>query len=757
MHEVFSSFDEVPIASASLGQVHKACLTDGDCIVVKVQYPGIEEVIAADIRTLRFVISILRLLYRHINLDVIYSEFSRIVYEELDYLQEGKNAETFARNFAKNPRIKIPIVYWPFTTSKVLTLEYLEGIKITDFEEIDARGIDRKEVARTLAEAYCQMFFVDGLFHGDPHPGNIFVRPGPEVILVDFGMVDRISAPKNEGLRSAFTAIMDRDALGLVRALVDMGFIPLTKDIQPLVQFIERILQKYRDISPSEFKAMDIDEIGNDIIEALQLSPSIQIPNDFILFGRVVGMLNGLGSQLDAETNIIEIATPFAKRFIKAEEFTRSGLLKQTVATGRALVKLPKLLADFLVTTSRGETRVEITSRDIVNELRNIYRIGKGFILSMLTVGLGAGALILRINHYPAESAWTAVGAGVLFVWLALGDEKIELGVKGGLFVKKKVFVLVVAIAAMLFLSGSSLACDFCLLSQGMSPLDTMKGSGIKVSERYTVLDQVYQGTSEKANPGAKEVHWTTELTGFYGITPEFTILAVLPYKKGKTSGEADLTVTPAVLDASMAGEASGLGDVALLGRYSFFKSETPNTTTVMAGLAGVKFATGATNAKTADGMSYLDSHMQAGTGSTDYLLGLSYSHSLQRLSLSANMLGTITTEGKFGNTTHEFGNALNYDASGKYRIAPEAFTPTEPQVFAALGVNGEVRQREKEAGVAVPDSGGNTIYLSPGLQLVMAPHWIAEASFQHAIYHKLNGTQLGETYKAITGVTYLF
>jgi predicted unusual protein kinase regulating ubiquinone biosynthesis (AarF/ABC1/UbiB family) len=420
MGEVFSSFDEEPIASASLGQVHKACLRDGDCIVVKVQYPGIEEVIAADIRTLKFVIRILRLLYKQINLDVIYSEFSRIVFEELDYIQEGKNAETFARNFANNSKIKIPLVYWPFTTSKVLTLEYLEGIKITDFDMIDKRGIDRKEVGRILAEAYAQMFFSDGLFHGDPHPGNIFVRPGPVVILVDFGMVDRISAPKKEGLRRAFTAIVDRDALGLVRSFVDMGFIPLTKDIQPLVQFVDRILQKYRDISPSEFKAMDIEEIGNDIMEGLQLSPSIQIPNDFILFGRVVGMLNGLGSRLDPETNIIEIAAPFAKRFIRAEEFTAAGLLAQAGVSGRSLLKLPKLLTDFLVTTSRGETRVEITSRDIVNELRGISRIGRGFILSILTVGLGAGALLLRINHFDTESLWTAVGAGVLFLWLVM-------------------------------------------------------------------------------------------------------------------------------------------------------------------------------------------------------------------------------------------------------------------------------------------------------------------------------------------------
>ena len=322
---------------------------------------------------------------------------------------------------------------------------------------------------------------------------------------------------------------------------------------------------------------------------------------------------------------------------------------------------------------------------------------------------------------------------------------------------KKPVIIICMVIVLLMSVQGASFACDFCLLSQGISPLDTMKGTGIKISERYTLLDQVYQGTSEKANPGAKETHWTTELTGFYGITPDFMLLAVIPYKHGRTTGEADMTTIPPTLDTTMAGDAAGLGDVALMGRYTFLKQENPDTTNVLAGLAGIKFSTGKTNARTSDGMSYLDSHLQPGTGSTDYLLGLSYSHSLQRLSFSANLLGTITTEGKFGTTKHEFGNALNYDMSGKYRIAPEAFSPMKPQLFAALGINGEVRQREKEDGVAVPDSGGNTVYLSPGLQLVLAPHWIVEASYQHAIYHKLNGTQLGETYKAITGVTYLF
>lgn len=408
--EIFSSFDAAPIASASLGQVHKACLRDGDCVVVKVQYPGIEDVISADIKTLNFVIKILKRLYPHINLDVIYSEFSRVVREELDYVQEGRNAETFARNFAGNPRIKIPLVYWPFTTTKVLTLEYLEGIKITDFDEIDVRGIDKKETARILAEAYAQMFFVDGVFHGDPHPGNIFVREGPEVVLVDFGMVDRISRPMRDGLRRAFTAIVQRDSLAVVRALVDMGFIPLTKDIRPLVQFVEQLFEKYRDITPKEFRALDIQEIGRDIQRALQLNPSIQIPNDFILFGRVVGMLNGLGSRLDPDANIIEIAAPFAEKFIKTE----TGILSQATAAGKDLLSMPRMLMEFLAQASRGETRVEITSEDIAGELKKISRLGRGFILAILSVGAAAVSALLYVNGL-AQEGLVAAGAAVVF------------------------------------------------------------------------------------------------------------------------------------------------------------------------------------------------------------------------------------------------------------------------------------------------------------------------------------------------------
>lgn len=321
---------------------------------------------------------------------------------------------------------------------------------------------------------------------------------------------------------------------------------------------------------------------------------------------------------------------------------------------------------------------------------------------------------------------------------------------------KSKVLLTIIFLVS---LYSSGFACDYCLLSQGISPLDTLKGAGIRINERYTVLDKVYRGTEKIANPGVKEEYLTTELTGFYSITGDMMLLAVVPFKKNRMSGELSVMPDGSVEAMSdMKGDDSGLGDVAILGRYTFLRKHTLDSTTTIACLFGIKLPTGKTNSKTEDGMEFLDSHLQLGTGSTDFLAGLSFNHTVQRFSLSANLLGTVTTEGKTGDKDHKFGNMLNYDITAKYRVHPgTAIGPVGPQLFLALGLNGELRAREKEEGVRVDDSGGNTIYLSPGIQVVVAPHWAFEFSYQHAIYHNLNGTQLGENYKAIGGVTYLF
>lgn len=320
---------------------------------------------------------------------------------------------------------------------------------------------------------------------------------------------------------------------------------------------------------------------------------------------------------------------------------------------------------------------------------------------------------------------------------------------------KRLIIILSILIAV---IAAKTEACDYCMLSQGISPLETVKGAGIRINERYTNMGSVYKGTEEKTNPGAKEEYWTTEFTGFYGITEDLMLLAVVPYKKTKLDGHLHVHSDGDIeVHRDMKGEESGIGDVALLGRYTFFKTHTIDTTISFAGLLGVKFPNGKTNGKTDDGMEYLDSHLQLGTGSTDFLMGLSMSHIVQRFSIAANLLDVIPTEGKTGDTKHQFGNTLNYDLTAKYRVYPAEFAPLSAQLFFSIGLNGELRQREKVNGVEDVNSGGHTIYLTPGVQVVAAPHWVFEFSYQHPVYHNLYGTQLGEDYKVNGAATYLF
>jgi predicted unusual protein kinase regulating ubiquinone biosynthesis (AarF/ABC1/UbiB family) len=172
--------------------VHKAVLRSGEAVAIKVQYPGIEQIIETDIRMFAVVVGIMQGRQSKINLKRIHEEFSRIIRAELDYLREGRSADTFRMHFSGDPRIVIPAVLWEYTRKKVLTLEYVGGIKITECDTVRAAGIDCKETVNLLAETYAKMIFTHGFFHGDPHPGNIFVSEGPMLIFVDFGMVQEM-------------------------------------------------------------------------------------------------------------------------------------------------------------------------------------------------------------------------------------------------------------------------------------------------------------------------------------------------------------------------------------------------------------------------------------------------------------------------------------------------------------------------------------------------------------------------------------
>ena len=281
-------------------------------------------------------------------------------------------------------------------------------------------------------------------------------------------------------------------------------------------------------------------------------------------------------------------------------------------------------------------------------------------------------------------------------------------------------------------------------------------GAGLKIAQRYTRLDNVYEGSDKVDNPGVKEEYWATEVSGFYGFSDRWLVLANLPLRK--THGNGELAEGPGGEPEreDTTGGATGVGDLSVLGRYTVFRHHTLDTSTLVAGVLGLKFPTGSTSQHSDQG-EYLDSHLQLGTGSTDLLLGVSANRVQGRFSVSANLLASITGEGDTGHTKHRFGNSLNYDVTGKYRIAPTVPGASPNELFLSLGANGEYRKREKLDGDTVPDSGGHTIYLTPGIQYLAGTHWVFETTCQYAVYHDLNETQLGENYRLFASATYLF
>jgi hypothetical protein len=299
-------------------------------------------------------------------------------------------------------------------------------------------------------------------------------------------------------------------------------------------------------------------------------------------------------------------------------------------------------------------------------------------------------------------------------------------------------------------------ACDYCLLGQGISPLQTQKGAGLRIAQRYTLLDSVYSGTDDVSNPGVKERYWATDVAGFYSVNDRLLVLVNAPIRK--TDGDGELTDGPNGVPEreDSTGGASGLGDVSVLARYRLFGRHTIDSSTLVAGVLGVKLPTGSTDQHNDQG-EYLDSHLQLGTGSTDALFGVSVDHAIDRFSMSCNVLIALTGDGETGHQSHQFGNSVNWDVTTKYRISPAVTGESDDAWFVSFGLNGDLRDHEHLGGDRVADSGGHTVYVTPGVQFVLEEKWVFEATYQYAVYHDLNETQLGEDYRIFGSATYLF
>lgn len=309
---VFKEFDKKPLAAASIAQVHHATLNSGENVVVKIQRPGIERNIFLDLKILADLASFVD---NHTKYGKLYSfskmvkEFENTLNEELDFRTEGENAEKFKENAVKDEGVIVPRISWVHTTRRVLTMEYIDGIRINDFAALDKLGLDRKKIAHNLAISMLNQILRDGFFHGDPHPGNILVLPDHTIAYLDLGMVGKL----DEGRKSQFIKILMgiafKNTKMITQALIDLDTIEHHVNINKLEREIENLRDKYLSLPLTE---INIGEVFNEVF-SLAFSYNIVIPSEFTMLAKSLVTLEGLVSQLDPELNVLEIAEPIAR------------------------------------------------------------------------------------------------------------------------------------------------------------------------------------------------------------------------------------------------------------------------------------------------------------------------------------------------------------------------------------------------------------------------------------------------------------
>jgi aarF domain-containing kinase len=311
---IFSDFDEWPIASASLAQVHGATLTDGRRVAVKVQYPEIAQLIRGDLANLRLLFRAVGYLERDFDLMPLIEELGDTIPLELDFVNEGRNAETAARFFKSREDVVIPEIIWEYTTQRVLVMEFLEGIKITEVEALRAEGVDLERLLKLLVEIFCEQILVHGFFHADPHPGNLLVQPdGPKLVLLDFGLAKALPPHFRTGVAGLATSLLLGDVDRMPKALVDLGF--ETRDQRPeslreIATLMLRLSQVIRSRTGTDSDT--ISDLRREIPRRVRENPIVRIPHHLVLLGRVVSLLSGVKSSLGARVDILGTIAPYA-------------------------------------------------------------------------------------------------------------------------------------------------------------------------------------------------------------------------------------------------------------------------------------------------------------------------------------------------------------------------------------------------------------------------------------------------------------
>jgi predicted unusual protein kinase regulating ubiquinone biosynthesis (AarF/ABC1/UbiB family) len=422
--EVFDRFDRRPLASASLGQVHEAYLKDGVRVAVKVQHKDIDEICQLDLKTIRRIMRIVSFFFPIQGLDAYYHQIREMIDHELDFELEAQNIERIAQNFSGDAQVAFPRVVRDMSTQRVLTTTFVEGVKIGDRAALDAAGIDRKELARRVVRTYCQMIFMDGVYHADPHPGNMLVTSNGTLVLLDFGAVAELSQEMREGIPEFLEAAIRRDTDQLIRAMRKMRFIARTSDAEVSEKVIEYLHQRFQEeIKLESFNLKDIKVDPQKGFENLldlrrmniglkELSGSFQIPRDWVLLERTLLLLTGVCTQLDPNMNPMDVIRPYLQEFVLgSRDWTQVALEAAKDMAMRAMT-LPEALQKYLTKAVRGELEVRVG--DVREGARLVYAAARQVVYAATGIAFGIAALQLHLAGDSETAVVCLSGASLM-------------------------------------------------------------------------------------------------------------------------------------------------------------------------------------------------------------------------------------------------------------------------------------------------------------------------------------------------------
>ena len=404
IEQAFVDFEEHPIAAASIGQVHRATLPNGESVVVKVQRPDAPRQIESDIQLLRAAARVVRERLRaldFIDTGALVDEFARSIRQELDYQQEARNAEAFRRNFAGDPRVSVPRVWWRYTTGRVLTLERLEGTQVRDLDLSRWSEEERQELAYRMTDAWMTMIFRHGFFHGDPHPANILLLDDGVLGIVDFGLAGRLTPEDMVRLTRLFVDAATENVSALPRRLADLG-VEYPKDREDeLRSRLEDLYYRYYGSRLADIDPVEVIRDGFTLIYAM----SLRLPTRFMILDKAIATLGSVGVEIYPEFNVFEVARPYAKQLL-AERLSPSKIALQAQREVRELAgvarELPYQMHDVLESARRGRFEMTIHNTGIDHlEERLDHAVNRVVVGLIVAAGLLGSAIVGTATEGP--------------------------------------------------------------------------------------------------------------------------------------------------------------------------------------------------------------------------------------------------------------------------------------------------------------------------------------------------------------------